>query len=156
MHGPHTSPTLVSARSYAHCELRGRLVLCLRAILVARADPHMGRNCLFVFLLKDSAARREYDRVVLLGHSYGGFLAQEFALRHPERLSGLILCSTTPAFDYGDVVMGNASRRGEPEQVELLNEGFGAPVASDEPLANIARSVPARLRAHPHGRVPLV
>ncbi len=30
-------------------------------------------------------------RVVLVGHSYGGLLATEFARRHPERLQGLVL-----------------------------------------------------------------
>jgi proline iminopeptidase len=36
------------------------------------------------------------DRAVVLGHSYGGFIAQEFALRHPDRLAGLVLVDTTP------------------------------------------------------------
>lgn len=35
-------------------------------------------------------------RVCLLGHSYGGFVVQRFALAHPELVSGLILYSTTP------------------------------------------------------------
>jgi proline iminopeptidase len=34
--------------------------------------------------------------VVVLGHSYGGFVAQELALRHPALVSGLVLASTTP------------------------------------------------------------
>jgi proline iminopeptidase len=36
------------------------------------------------------------DRAIVLGHSYGGFIAQEFALRHPDRLAGLVLVDTTP------------------------------------------------------------
>jgi proline iminopeptidase len=35
-------------------------------------------------------------RFVLLGHSHGGFVAQAYALSHPERLRGLILHATTP------------------------------------------------------------
>ena len=31
------------------------------------------------------------DKVVLVGHSYGGLLATEYARRHPERLRGLVL-----------------------------------------------------------------
>lgn len=33
-------------------------------------------------------------KVALLGHSYGGVLAQMYAFRHPENLTHLILCST--------------------------------------------------------------
>jgi len=36
------------------------------------------------------------DRWVLLGHSYGGFLAQYYATKHPERVQGLVLvCAST-------------------------------------------------------------
>ena len=34
-------------------------------------------------------------RAAVLGLSLGGMVAQEFALRHPERTSALVLCSTT-------------------------------------------------------------
>jgi proline iminopeptidase len=34
--------------------------------------------------------------VYLLGHSYGGFVAQRYALDHPDRLAGLILCDSSP------------------------------------------------------------
>jgi proline iminopeptidase len=33
--------------------------------------------------------------IFLLGQSHGGFVAQEYALTHPERLAGLILCNTS-------------------------------------------------------------
>jgi proline iminopeptidase len=36
------------------------------------------------------------DAFVLLGHSHGGFVAQAYALAHPDRLRGLILYDTTP------------------------------------------------------------
>lgn len=37
-----------------------------------------------------------FDQFILYGHSYGGFIAQEFALRFPKRLKGLILSNTSP------------------------------------------------------------
>jgi proline iminopeptidase len=42
-------------------------------------------------------AHLSLDRAALLGHSWGGLLALEYALRHPERVSHLILLNTAPA-----------------------------------------------------------
>jgi proline iminopeptidase len=50
-------------------------------------------------LADDAAAlldHLELDRVTVFGHSFGGFVAQELALRHSERLDGLVLACTTP------------------------------------------------------------
>src|SRR6476659_8292938 len=35
--------------------------------------------------------------VALLGHSWGGLVAMEYAIRHPDRVSHLILMNTAPA-----------------------------------------------------------
>jgi proline iminopeptidase len=43
---------------------------------------------------------REYfrlDTVAVLGHSWGGLLAMEYALRHPDRVSHLVLMNSGPA-----------------------------------------------------------
>ncbi len=37
------------------------------------------------------------EQFILLGHSHGGFVAQEYALTYPHRLSHLILANTTPS-----------------------------------------------------------
>lgn len=39
---------------------------------------------------------------VLIGHSIGGMLALDFALDHPDRVAGLVLVCTTPAFGGPD------------------------------------------------------
>jgi len=39
----------------------------------------------------------QLETVALLGHSWGGILALEYALRHPERVSHLILLNPAPA-----------------------------------------------------------
>ncbi len=38
-----------------------------------------------------------FESVAVLGHSWGGVLAMEYAVRHPERVSHLILIGTAPA-----------------------------------------------------------
>ncbi|WP_244471593.1 proline iminopeptidase-family hydrolase [Methylobacterium sp. ARG-1] len=42
------------------------------------------------------------ERFVLIGHSWGAILGIEYALRHPERLSGFVLSNMSASFaDYG-------------------------------------------------------
>lgn len=72
-----------------------------------------------------------HEKIILFGHSYGGFIAQNYALRHGEHLDGLILCNTAPALDYPDVIMANAQSRGTPEQVQALVAALSAPLADD-------------------------
>jgi proline iminopeptidase len=50
--------------------------------------------------IQDLDRVREYfhlESTVVLGHSWGGVLAMEYALRHPERVSHLILMNPAPA-----------------------------------------------------------
>ena len=42
------------------------------------------------------------DKVILLGHSMGGMVAQEVVARRPELVRRLILCGTSPAFGKPD------------------------------------------------------
>lgn len=55
--------------------------------------------------LDELARQQGMERFALLGHSYGGIVAQEYALAHPERLTGLILVDTTPmAIDHEETI----------------------------------------------------
>jgi proline iminopeptidase len=57
--------------------------------------------------IEDLESLRKYfelDSVVLVGHSWGGVLAMEYALRHPDRVSHLILMNTAPA-SHDDYLM---------------------------------------------------
>lgn len=59
----------------------------------------------FAQLADDADALRAHlghERIAVLGHSIGGAIALEYALRHPERVSHLILVCTAPLFDVTD------------------------------------------------------
>lgn len=59
----------------------------------------------FAQLADDADALRAHlghERLAVLGHSFGGAVALEYALRHPERVSHLILVCTAPRFDVSD------------------------------------------------------
>ena len=52
----------------------------------------------------------------MLGYSFGGFVALEYALRYPERISHLILLDTAPTLDYEEEIEANARRKGATQQ----------------------------------------
>lgn len=86
-----------------------------------RPDP---QSLSFDRLAADADALRQhlgFERVAVLGLSYGGFIAQEYALRYPHRVSHLILNDTAGKFDYRDEVLANARRKGAtPAMLEAL------------------------------------
>lgn len=84
--------------------------------------------------VEDADALRDalgLEQVILFGHSYGGCLAQEYALAYTRRVRGLILCATTPAFDYPDVMMANARSRATPSEFDAILESFSTPFKDD-------------------------
>lgn len=92
-----------------------------------------------------------HERIFLFGHSHGAYLALEYALRYPDRLQGLVLCSATPAVDYPEVMMANAQARATPEQFAALAGGLSEPVPDDETLRRMWLHL---LPLYFHGDVP--
>jgi proline iminopeptidase len=82
-----------------------------------------------------------FEKFVLVGHSYGGFIALDFALRYPRRLAGLVLACTAPDLTSGmrDPLGGTAE-----EQAALHRLFAGAEEnATDAALrANWSAAVP--------------
>lgn len=66
-----------------------------------------------------------HETFTLIGHSYGGFIAQAFAAQHQDRLDGLVLVGTVPAFDYQPTVAGTD------EQMAAFGKLFTQPMADD-------------------------
>jgi len=73
----------------------------------------------------DADALREYlnhEKIILMGHSYGGFLAQEYAIRHADHLDGLILLCTSPVLDYLDIIKSNAKVKTDDSDILMAVE----------------------------------
>ena len=66
-------------------------------------------------------------RVVLLGHSMGGMLAQEAVIAFPRRIAGLVLSATSPAFGKADGTW----------QQEFLQQRLG-PLDAGRTMADLA------------------
>jgi proline iminopeptidase len=98
--------------------------------------PHL-ETLTFERLCADADVLREhldFEEVAVMGHSYGGFVALEYALRYPRRLSHLILLDTAPTVDYGEEIGANARRKGATEeQMEALD----APVGDEEEFGRV-------------------
>ena len=59
------------------------------------------------------------ESIVVIGHSWGGLLAMEYAIRHPQRVSHLILMNTAPPSRAGAVALRDElARRRSPAQTE--------------------------------------
>lgn len=88
-------------------------------------------------------------RVHLLGHSHGGVVAQLFALRHPERVAGLALYSSTPVTDAEFWAAGSAAALAYPErwpgmpEAEAVAAAFASdvPVRTDDEQTAILRAI---------------
>jgi proline iminopeptidase len=97
--------------------------------------------------IADLGAVREYFRqetVAVLGHSWGGLLAMEYAIRHPGRVSHLILMNPAPA-SHDDIAFFREERRTlAPDDVAELR----AFAATAEYAAGDPETVTAYYRVH--------
>ena len=66
------------------------------------------------------------EQATVLGHSYGGFIAQPLAAAHPDRITKLVLCNTVPAFDY------QPAPSGSDDALAAFGELFSGPTRDDE------------------------
>jgi pimeloyl-ACP methyl ester carboxylesterase len=62
---------------------------------------------------------------VLGGHSLGGYLSLDFALRHPEQVAGLVLIGTGPGF-RNDAARDDWNRRAHKTAARLEERGLAA------------------------------
>jgi proline iminopeptidase len=106
--------------------------------------------------IDDLEALREYlglEKVVLLGHSYGGMVAQSFAVKYPDSVQGLILITTSPSYEFIEKAKKIVSEIGTQEQQEMAQLVWDAAFESNEQLSKYYQ-VMAPLYAHTHNIYP--
>jgi pimeloyl-ACP methyl ester carboxylesterase len=83
------------------------------------------------------------DRFDLVGHSVGGWIAAELAVRHPERVRRLVLIGACGLFVPGSLI-GDVFMHAQPER--------GTDLSSLRSLLFASANAPAGLRFFPDGR----
>jgi len=84
-----------------------------------RSDPVEIQECTLDNNIDDVERLREYlglESICLLGSSYGGMVAQGYAIRYPDNLDRLVLCATAPSFRFLAEAQQKVEQDGSEEQ----------------------------------------
>jgi pimeloyl-ACP methyl ester carboxylesterase len=80
-------------------------------------------------VVQNSLSTRTDDRVILLGHSLGGYVSARYAVDRPERVAALVLLATGPGFRSPDArqkwnedIIAQAESKSRPEMLVGLHE----------------------------------
>lgn len=87
--------------------------------------------------IDDLDALREHlglDRISILGSSYGGMVAQGYAIRYPDRLANLILVATAPSYRFLEDAKRIIRERGTPDQQRVCEWLWNGSFESEEQL----------------------
>jgi pimeloyl-ACP methyl ester carboxylesterase len=95
-------------------------------------------------LTADADALRQalgFEKWVVLGHSFGGYVALEYALRYPQSLSQLLLVDTGGDYRYGrENAPKVLTQRGfKPDIVELASHFLNGQIEPDEMSAHLKK-----------------
>jgi len=115
-----TRVPVVAFDQRGHGRSNGRESLATASLATFTRDVDAVRECLGA------------ERIVLLGHSYGGFIALEYALRFPEHLAGLILCATSASLSHLSDAVDRVASSSRPDELTALTELLTVPPESDE------------------------
>src|SRR5690242_17806859 len=113
------------------------------------ADPRAYETADYVADLDEFRAHLGLERMLLLGHSHGGVVAQAYAAQHPERVERLVLASTLARFhaeQQGAMEAAMHLRSGEPwfedASAALEAEQAGEWDTDEELAAIVLRELP--------------
>jgi proline iminopeptidase len=109
-----------------------------------RSDGAPLESMTFENLTADADALRErlgFERWAVLGHSFGGHVALEYALRYPDRLSHLVLLDTGGDSHWArEMAPQRLARRGHsPAKVELVRRWFNGDLEPREMTPMLVR-----------------
>lgn len=68
----------------------------------------------------------------VLGHSFGGFVVQTYALAYQDELDGLIVCTSSPRVDHLEASIAAAQELATPEQFRVLTTELFEHMTSDD------------------------
>lgn len=102
-----------------------------------RSKPVDPSTCTLDQNIDDIEALRAHlglERISVLGSSYGGMVAQGYALRYPERLANLVLVATAPSHRFLDDAQRIVRERGTPDQIRVCERLWNGTFESEEQL----------------------
>jgi len=106
-------------------------------------DPSRYATEDYVADLDELRAHRGLDRMLLLGHSHGGVVAQAYAARHPDRVERVVLASTLARFQSEQedamqaAVQARAGESWYDDAMDALRAEQAGEWGSDEELGRI-------------------
>ncbi|SNY26123.1 alpha/beta fold hydrolase [Paractinoplanes atraurantiacus] len=96
----------------------------------------------YVDHLHSIVERLDVPQVYLLGHSHGGVVAQRFAVRHPGRVAGLALYSSTPVTDPDFWAAARAEAAAYPVHFPYVDEAMTVAAAFGSETASMREVLP--------------
>ena len=87
--------------------------------------------------IDDIDALREHlglERICVLGASYGGMVAQGYALRYPQHLAKLVLVVTAPSYRFLEDAKRILQERGSPDQIRICEYLWNGNFTSEDQL----------------------
>ncbi|MED1796523.1 alpha/beta fold hydrolase [Brevibacillus nitrificans] len=89
--------------------------------------------------VEDIEALRKHlglDKIILHGHSYGGMVAQTYALRYPDNVAGLLLLTTSPSYEFLHKAQKIVEQKGTEEMKAIAQVLWEGAFSSQEQLSS--------------------
>ena len=102
-----------------------------------RSAAAQAEDCTLDENIQDLEAVRSHlglEQISVLGSSYGGMVAQGYAIRYPEHMERLILVATAPSFRFLEEARRIVQARGTPDQIRVCELLWSAGFTSQEQL----------------------